>query len=104
MKHSVTINLTIEGNVSDVLNKIRFLVGDYSQIATDPEVEIVGINFHKEFDHGPVSTGTARIEVEREEPTPENPPPTTEPEEPTPEEILDQAPTDYLYSDPSQLG
>ncbi len=71
MKHSVTINLTIEGDIDRALEFIRATVGDYSRISDKRGVEVTGVNFYQEHDFESVTAeGLKRepeVELETEE-------------------------------------
>jgi len=63
MKHSLTINLMVEGDIPQVLEAIRLLDGHIKLIYV-PKIEIIGINLYKEhnFEEGPATMGVATKE------------------------------------------
>jgi len=62
MKHSVTLNLLIEGDVEETLNSIRSLVGRYND-----KIEVTGLNIYQEHSFkAPMTTGVRERETELE--------------------------------------
>ena len=65
MKHHVTLNLLVEGNVPEALEVVRLLTNHIAPIGS---IKLTGINLYKEFGGTEPATGAKTRPYEEEDP------------------------------------